>query len=169
MILSNKENCLKLFFVSDGRSETDYCFAVAKVDPLIREAIKKNNDKMLINLQCCHVSDRIHLIQCYTCQKFGHKAGSPYCKHKNSDNVTCLYCSRNHRSKECPHKRNSNYFECSNCHSSSNPTIKEKARGHTYTTTSDKCPFFQTELHSVLTRTLGFDSKNYMPRSAIII
>ena len=70
-------------------------FAVLQVSPEIREAIKQRGDKLCLDLQQHLVRDRIHVIQCYHCQEYGHMSGSPFCKQKDSS-PTCFYCAGPH-------------------------------------------------------------------------
>ena len=111
-------------------------------------------------MSSCKVFDRMHLIQCYTCQSFGHIKKSSFCPLKDQNKTICLYCSENHLSKNCSYKANKKYdkFKCSNCAQSSNPVFHSNAVGHT--TTSNKCPIFQSEVKATINRTAGMDSKN---------
>ena len=52
-------------------------FVVVKVSPAIRKVIKEKSDKVHIGLTSCNVEDQFHLIQCFHCQAYGHKSGSP--------------------------------------------------------------------------------------------
>ena len=64
------ENQMKKFdilFISPDKQQNE-SFAVAKVDPSIWQHLRNNGDKIFIDLSSCKVSNRIHLIQCYTCQ-----------------------------------------------------------------------------------------------------
>ena len=64
------ENQMKKFdilFISPDKQQNE-SFAVAKVDPSIWQHLRNNGDKIFIDLSSCKVSNRMHLIQCYTCQ-----------------------------------------------------------------------------------------------------
>ena len=98
---------MKLFeilFVHNDQ-QRDEVFAVAKLDPSIRQVLRKQGDKLFIDLESCKVLDQIHVTQCYTCQAFGHKKNSVYCPLKNKHTTVCLYCSENHLSKDCVQKK----------------------------------------------------------------
>ena len=58
----------------------------------------------------CKTEDYVYVHQCYKCQKFGHSHSN--CK---ANINTCLYCSGNHRSKECNSKNNKDSYKCANC------------------------------------------------------
>ena len=94
-------------------------------------------------MQSHYVTDHYHLQQCYKCQKFGHKVGSEHCKLKD-DESKCLYCGRNHRSKDCPVKNEPSKHKCTNCLSSKNPEIRKL--GHQHNAASKLCPIYKREL-----------------------
>ena len=161
-----KEKLFEIMFFLDDKRSSQFGSVVVKVDLVIRQMIQNRGNKIFLGLSSCFVTDRVHLTQCYTCQEFGHKAGSPACKVKEGH--VCLYCSENHLSRECPQKRNKAYvnFKCSNCSKSSNPHVRSKAGGHS--TTSYECPTLQAELKAVLSKTMGMDPKNELPRNVIV-
>ena len=90
-------------------------YAVIQVSPAIRESIRQNGDYVHLDLGSHHVKDRIHVIQCYHCQEFGHMVGKVYCKSKDKDPV-CFYCAGNHSSKDCKSRkeRKVNKIRCHN-------------------------------------------------------
>ena len=158
-LVLNDEKQFEILFIRNDlqRQET---FAIAKIDSSIRQVIRNNGDKLFIDLTSCRISDQIHVIQCYTCQSFGHKKNSIHCPMKDRNINVCLYCSENHLSKDCIQKRNKAYekYKCSNCAQSKVLAIREKANGHT--TTSSKCPILQQEAKALINRTAGMPSKN---------
>ena len=166
-VVESQQKIFDILFVS-GNKEQKYAFAVAKVDPLVRELLQKNGNKLFVDLTACRVSDRVHLLQCYTCQSFGHKMGSDRCSLKDKQTNICLYCSKNHLSKECALKKtkNTDSYKCSNCSKSPIESIKSNAMGHT--TTSHNCPIFQKELKNLLSRTMGMSSTSELPKNAIV-
>ena len=59
------------------------------------------------------VYDHIHVIQCYRCQEYGHYASSDICKEKHS---AYFYCAKSdHKSKDCPIKKDKAQHRCINC------------------------------------------------------
>ena len=81
---NEKIKCLKeagevLKVVLFGKTQL---YAVIQVSTTIREVIRSNRDRVCIDLQYYDVRYRIHVIQCYHCQEYGHMSGSPYCKQK---------------------------------------------------------------------------------------
>ena len=107
-LVQNQNKEFEIVFIKEGKDTSSYTFAVAKVDPVIQQVIKNNGtgNKIFLDLTSCPVIDRFHLVQCYTCQKLGHKSRSPHCLLKNKNVRVCLYCSDNHMSKDC-HNKNS--------------------------------------------------------------
>jgi len=122
-------------------------FAVIQVSPATRESIRKRNDKIYLGLTVKNVRDRIHVIQCFHCQEYGHMRGSDYCKLKDHDPV-CFYCAGKHKASEC---RNRKSVKCANCAKSRN--LKEKSAAGTHNATDQLCPFFIREKAAVMSRT----------------
>ena len=151
---------LKIVFL-----DRDERFAVVQVSPQIREAIRQNEDRVCIDLERYHVRDRIHVVQCYHCQEYGHMSGSRYCKQKESG-PTCFYCSGTHSSKDCNDrkKRNQDKIKCSNCAKSKNRTERDSCKSHK--ASDNLCPFYVREKERTMSRTAGCEeSKNaYLQR-----
>ena len=135
--------------------------AVIKVDPRIRSFIIKNERKICLDMSEVHAKDQVHLTQCFSCQKCGHKRGSEHCQFYGQDKNICFYCAGDHLSKTCTVKRNASKHKCFNCLNSTNPNIRRNASGHT--TTSQDCPIHQ----SVVSRTAGLDPKNFIYQRTI--
>ena len=93
-----------MLFINHVKDDENF-YAVVKVDESVHQVIKAQGSKVYIGLSSCKVSQRYHLLQCYSCQEFGHKVGSEKCSLKNEEKVVCLYCAKNHSSKSCPHKK----------------------------------------------------------------
>ena len=129
-------------------------YAVIQVSPAIRESIRQNGDYVHLDLGSHQVKDRIHVIQCYHCQEFGHMAGKVYCKSKDKDPV-CFYCAGNHSSKDCKSRkeRKVNKIRCHNCAKSRNST--DKAAANTHKASDTLCPFYIRERVRVMSRTAG--------------
>ena len=92
------------------------------------------------------VTDHFHVIQCFKCQGFGHKAGSKFCPLAASENSVCLYCT-----KICPYKNNADEYKCSNCLKSRIKDYNKHAKGHT---SSDmQCPLKTKEINTIMALT----------------
>ena len=78
---------MDVIFISEEK-DCNYCYAVIKVDPMVKEAIQSIGNRLYIGMGSCKVVERYHLLQCYKCQKFGHKEGTNYCPLKNTENLT---------------------------------------------------------------------------------
>ena len=128
-------------------------YAIAKVTPDVRKVILSKG-RVYIGMQGHNVKDHFFPLQCYACQKFGHKQGSPECE-KTNGTKTCLYCSENHLSKECGVKREPEKHKCANCASSSNENYKNNYR---HAATSFKCPLVIKETNALIRRTAGLES-----------
>ena len=141
------EDDIKGIFVDDKER-----FGVIEVSTDIREAIRKNSDKVCLGLERYTVKDRFHVIQCYHCQEYGHTSKSDFCKSKEDD-PTCFYCAGRHSSKDCQKKkdRDTKAIKCSNCSKSKNRSEKDACTSHK---ASDKlCPAFVREKERIMSRT----------------
>ena len=133
-------------------------FLVVKVAPAIRKVIQEKSNKVHIGLTICNVEDQFHLIQCFHCQAYGHKAGSPHCQRK-TEKPTCLYCAKDHKSFDCTIKKQKDQHSCANCMKSNEKHMKSNTKNHS--STDPLCPYVIMETKKVMSRTLGAeDSKN---------
>ena len=132
-------------------------YAVLKVTPQIREAVMENS-KIFVNMESHYVSDYFHVTQCFACQGFGHVCNSENCPRKGEAPL-CMYCSGDHRSSHCHHKKNMAKQKCVNCNKSSNKDIKLNAKSHT--SNSLKCPMLAQEIDRIKKITFT-DSKNIL-------
>ena len=113
-------------------------FAIAKVSPDVHKKLT-NNGRVYIELWSNRVSDHFNPVQCFQCQSFNHISTSSVCVVKDKpQELTCLYCSKSHKSSQCPSKKDRNAHKCANCHRSDNSSIKNAAGTHT--STSKTCP-----------------------------
>ena len=126
--------------------------AVLKMSSKVRKAIYDNGNKLYISLNRCNVFDRFHVKQCYHCQAYGHLSDKCPDKDKSS---SCLYCSGDHRSKECKDKKK---LCCVNCIKSSNPAIVKGATSHS--AASSSCPILQSHKKSIRDKTENWMEKN---------
>lgn len=131
--------------------DTSRRYAIIKVLPNIRKLMIKQGK---IFLGMCSVKVRNHFqpLQCYACQKHGHKQGSPDCEHNNKDTNTCLYCSGDHFSRNCPVKQDPTKHKCANCCKSDKLEYNQHA---SHKSTSFQCPFVIKETNSLIQRTTG--------------
>ena len=130
-------------------------YAVIRVDPRIREEIIKNRRRIYIDTTSYYMKDQIHVTQCFACQSFGHKKGSPHCPLTSTDRHICLYCAGKHLSRACQVKSDQSKHKCSNCLK----THKYRYSAN-HTTTSSECPIHKKETEGVICRTIC-DSKNF--------
>ena len=152
----NSNATFDVVFIYVANENEIYGYAVIKVDPKIRDLIKKNNWRIFIDNQSHHIKDQFHLVQCFQCQRYGHKKGSPHCSSKSEP--VCLYCSGNHTSKACKFKRDKSQHKCINCVQS---TIASDRNSVCHTSTSNQCPLVQRETMKLIRRTVGLDPKNF--------
>ena len=145
----NVNNQIKVVFYNRDQRQ-----AVIQVSASIREVIRQNGDQVHLALGCHRVRDRIHVIQCYHCQEFGHMAGTAYCKNKDKDPV-CFYCAGKHRSRDCNcrKERKVTKIRCHNCAKSRNST--DKATANTHKASDTLCPFYIRERARIMSRTAG--------------
>ena len=163
-LVESEKKVFEIIFVNDERDE-QYCYAVVKVDEEIKNIILSHGRRVYLGFTSCRVTEQFHILQCYACQKFGHKMGSKECKLLNTNQSICLYCAQNHASKNCPNKGKSNLFKCQNCSSSNDKSIASGSMGHT--TTSTSCPILQKNLKITMNRTVGATYRTDLPKNYI--
>ena len=146
-------------------ADENFCYAIIKVDPDIKKVLFSQGNKVYIGMSSCRVTNRYHIVQCYKCQEFHHKKGSPNCTLKDSEKVVCLYCSSDHLSKTCPNKRKTELLKCNNCFLSKDANIRSNCIGHT--TITSTCPILQNALKSTVNRTLGETYHPAIPKNCI--
>ena len=165
MIVSKNE-CLKE--ATDHEFEITFIdskenFAIAKVSPDIHKKLI-NDGRVYIDLWSNKVSNHFNPIQCFQCQNFNHTSTSSLCIAKDKPNEsTCLYCSKNHKSSQCPSKRDKKAHKCANCIKSNNPSIKKGAVTHC--STSKNCPIYIKEVEKLKLNTC-YDQQEFMAWSS---
>jgi len=97
----------KLKFITSIKKKDHSRDVIIEVTANDRESIINNPNKIYLGYQICSIKDYVSILQC---QKFGHK----YTQCKNEDTV-CMYCSENHRSKDCTMKKSTKCYKCVNC------------------------------------------------------
>ena len=148
--LANAGKVLEVVYIDERKRH-----AVLKVSPEIRNAVMKHGT-VFIGMQSHKAKDHIHVIQCFACQKFGHKQGSEHCEMRGGHRH-CLYCSGDHQSKDCRVKNDPNKYKCINCINSKNKFHQDHA---CHTSTSNFCPFVAREKEAALKRTAVSEAKN---------
>ena len=119
-------------------------FAIAKVSPDVHRKLT-NNGRVYIELWSNRVSDHFNPVQCFQCQSFNHISTSSVCVVKDKpQELTCLYCSKSHKSSQCPSKKDKSAHKCANCHRSDISSIKNGASNHT--SASKTCPIYIKEV-----------------------
>ena len=168
--LIDKGKCFEILFIKNDPLKDGESRAVVKVDVEILSKIRQNKYRLFVDFSSCRISDRVHIVQCYKCQKYGHTKDSKFCEFFRSEIETCMYCTGNHRSNQCEIKssKNSQAFKCSNCVHANNSNQHKFDTNHP--TTSDKCQVRQRQINKVINRTIGFESaaKNYFKTNAIV-
>ena len=143
-------------------------YAIAKVSPEIRKVLMSNG-KLYLGMRSHRIRDHFQPLQCFACQVHGHKQGSTDCKHHGTDRKnTCLYCSGDHMSKDCPVKKEPRKYKCANCAHSDKPELRNNC---CHTSTSLKCPFVIKEINALLRRTAGIsdmEAKNLRNRMSLM-
>ena len=151
-VLVEKGKTFEVVFIDAKRNS-----ATLKCSPEIRQIINKASGRLFIDMQVHRARDHFHPMQCYACQCFGHKQGSPECTMSGSGKNVCLYCSSgDHQSRDCPFKKQPSRFSCSNCSQSSNPAHKANK---CHTSNSLSCPFVIKETNALIRRTAGLSDE----------
>ena len=152
--LINNSKSFEILFLKKFNGVTN---AVLKVDPEIRELIKKDNSRVFVQLKNCKVIDSYPFRICYNCQKTCSHL-SQQCPLKGTTKI-CRYCSRNHETKDCNVKDDKSKHTCVNCENSQNERFKEKAKSHF--SNSNDCPIIISIRENIIANTLyAVDTKN---------
>ena len=148
--LIEKGKTFDILFIKEDFRRNGYNIAAVKIDPEIYKAIQSLNNQIFVDFSRCRIADRLHVVQCYQCQKFGHMKNQ--CTHRNPNVQVCRYCSGNHDSKSCEHKGHPSNYRCANC-------------GNNHSTTSSRCKILQNQVQYIASRTKGMElfSKNEVP------
>ena len=139
------KDCMQYIFSynTNGRKSI-----IIKCSPEVRRALKEQNDTIIIGQFECKLYDRIHVLQCSNCCKYGHT--KKVCKNKTP---TCTLCSGSHFYKDCQVKTEDK--TCNNCLNHKDINIKEQAGTHH--AFSNTCPILKSEKSKIIKRTnFGF-------------
>ena len=126
-------------------------YAIVKISPDIKNVVSKNT-RLYINMSSHRVTDYYHVLQCYTCESFGHKTSS--CPLANTGDSICLYCAGKHTFKTCNLKTMSDEHKCSNCLKNTSLDIRKQAKSHTLS--SPQCPLLIREQKKIMLKTKIF-------------
>ena len=122
--------------------------AIIKVSPEIKAYLMKKR-YVNVGLSSHRVEAHFYVLQCYKCQKFGHRAGSDRCPKKDeSESSVCLYCCGPHKSGDCKFKKDKSKHKCSNC-------FEKGLDSYAHTSISNVCPFYQRALKGVKDNTIN--------------
>jgi len=80
-------------------------FVVAQVEPKLYKKLIETK-KVYIGHSACPVKERVNVMRCYKCQRFGH--ASRVCQNE----VACVVCAGPHEAKDC---QSGTATKCSNC------------------------------------------------------
>ena len=100
------EKKIEFIFHKEAAGNTNHY--IFRCDPDVRKIIKDHNNKVQLRWANYDVRDRYHVMTCYRCQRFGHRADR--CR-SNIEDTVCGRCAENHKTKDCT----SNTFKCINC------------------------------------------------------
>ena len=150
--LFDQENSFEILFIKEDVRRDGSSFAAVKVNKEVYSAIRALKYQIYIDFSRCNISDRLRIIQCYRCQRFGHVSNN--C---SSPSQVCRYCTGCHDGRQCPIKSDSKKYSCINCKAS-------------HSSTYAKCPVLLSQVDSLVKRTQGMEdiSKNDLRPSAII-
>ena len=142
----NQNNALVKAF-GENKDSLQFIFAretkgnkslVLKCSPEIRSILKQQNDRINISHFQCKVYDRIHVVQCSKCCKFGHTK-----QNCNNPDIICTFCSDKHIFQACPHKQNITKHACHNCLQICED--KTDFQFYNHNAFSEKCPLLLKE------------------------
>lgn len=122
----------------------DLTSIVCKASPKIRQYIMNGERRLKVGMRSCPVKDRIHVMQCGKCLRFGHKTS--LCK---DPEPICAFCTHHHKSTDCTLKKDNAQHECINC---------QRLRGRSglnceHNAFSETCPVFVTHKKKAISNT----------------
>lgn len=137
--LTNDGHCFVVLFTYKVR---DFLTAVCKVSPEVRHRLLVWENKVIrVGMRSCPITDRIHVMKCGKCQKYGHKTAA--CK---AESYTCSWCSGDHKTSTCNNIAETSSHNCANC------KLNDE-RDHNHASHSNSCPIFLKERERVKNRT----------------
>lgn len=98
----NPDEKLEVKFVKNDRVGTQY--AIIECTAKLFEAMT-HQGRLYIGTNYCTVKERISVVQCYSCQRYGHFS-------TNCQTIACANCAGNHETKQCT---NQDLTKCVNC------------------------------------------------------
>lgn len=131
-VTNPSENHIKLVKVMSLKNNPNRSQAIFQVSPALRSLLNRHNDKLLVGMLSVVIYDRINVIRCYGCQRFGHiqtKCPTPTVVH-------CAKCGGNHDTRSCT--ENPNKMCCVNCTANGSPN-------HNHAASSTSCPAFKEQ------------------------
>ena len=142
----------EILFIKNYNGTTN---AVIKLDPEIRDYIKKNNSKIFVELKNCRVTDSYSFRICYNCQE----TCSHFSNECSLNSKICRFCSANHKSSDCQFKTDKSKHVCVNCEKSKNENFKSNAKSHF--SNANNCPLVKLIKENMISNTLYVtESKN---------
>ena len=110
--LTDEGQTFKILFMKKPTERYKHFQVIARVSPIIRDAIKSNWNTLYVGVQAIKVYDRFYVKRCNKCNQFGH-----YVKDCNNPKVCGVCCSEDHESEGCPNKDTTdmNTVKCINC------------------------------------------------------
>ena len=119
---------------------------VMRVSDKIRDVLKKNKDRIYIEVTSHRIVDRFYIKRCNKCLKFGHYAKDCH------DDPCCGYCCGKHISTECTEKEGEDEYKCNNC-------VKSKKGETNHSALWYKCPTY-LEAKESFKKSIPYYSKN---------
>ena len=119
--IDNVQEKIKVVFWREAAFSTiNY---IVRCEPEVRNAIQNNGDIVYLEWARYKVRDRYHVLTCYHCQHYGHKAQD--CKEKDKV-AKCAICAGDHDTRACQHGNDSAKHSCINCIRQSRPETGHK-------------------------------------------
>ena len=106
---NNIENHMKLIKFVPLKTNGHLSQAILRVSSAMKSLLRQRNDKLLVGMLSVKIYDRINVIRCYGCQKFGHIQS--ICPTPSVTN--CSKCGKNHDTQLCSAVPEN--FSCVNC------------------------------------------------------
>lgn len=135
------------FEVLFSYEDSQWRHIVCRVSPGLRTFILERDGSLRLQNRSCQVKDRLHVLQCGKCLRFGHKT-----RNCSQNTVSCNHCGEGHFFNDCPSKDDASKRCCTNC-KEMNTDNSKYAESACHNARSHSCPIYKFRLKNTIQMT----------------